>query len=90
MLRKKIRVFKKDILCGKRGSSNRCPIARAVRRSLRTRGISVNDTEIRRDGTVIASLTRPAQKFVDRFDEFGPSVVRPFSFNIRYTDYAKT
>ena len=71
-----VKVTKKHIKNGKRGSSISCPIALALR-GMSFKGCIVNseDWDFK---DKIASLPRNARKFIEDFDEKEP--VSPFSF----------
>ena len=84
----RVNVTRKHISAGKRGESQACPIACAVRESLEetdgvdVQHVTVNDDSLYVSYTVTRSvpLSAKAQKFVSTFDNLGKG--KPLTLNL--------
>lgn len=77
----KIKVTKKDIENGKSCNNKCCPIALAIKRTLRqSENIFVDPICVQINGRYI-SLPKRAMRFVEKFDV--KESVKPFEFNIK-------
>lgn len=84
-----ITVTANDIERGQSGSSTRCPIARAVRRTTgrRNLGVYVNISFYDKHGQPTSEYALPARaaSFMSRFDSFNDNVAKlldPFTFRM--------
>ncbi len=73
-----IRVTRKDIERGRRGSPYSCPLALALERQFPGRGYLVSDELVHDgDGAIVWWLGKAARRWVARFDSGGPADVQP-------------
>ena len=77
----KIKVTKKDIKNGLPCSDSSCPIALAVRRTLKHREIVTVDSLYVGINGKYSRLSKRAIRFVEKFDS--NEIVKPFEFNIK-------
>jgi len=83
--RMKVTVTQKDINAGSRGSCERCPIARAVKKLFPVQKVTVSDNIEVYSANIggpskVFELSRSADRFIQRFDNKGRKAVKPFSF----------
>ena len=81
----KIEVTQEDIDRGEKGDCAKCPIARAIRRTLKVRYVHV-DTDFLEWGPDYSCMNAPVKvsKFIDAFDE--GRRVSPFTFMLKDLD----
>lgn len=72
-----IKVKRKHIINGRRGSCKVCPIAKALVEQFDTTMVNV-DGEFAQVNLVSSKLPRSASRFIDRFDD--GKKVKPFNF----------
>ena len=80
-MKRKITVTEQDIQLGRRANCYWCPIARAIKREfgLKGRGVNVvDDKMVYVGGDDWYTLSRAAQRFINRFDAKKP--VQPLTF----------
>lgn len=83
-IKTKIKVTKKDIKRGEPTDPYSCPIALAVKRTLKVKQVCVTLGLVEflwKDVEIVAPLPIKAETFIDRFDE--ELEVEPFSFILR-------
>jgi hypothetical protein len=77
-----VNVTAEDIRNGVREASRRCPIARAINRTLNVEdGVEVCEFHIQTDDDTMFSMPAEATRFVEDFDHGKP--VEPFEFTAR-------
>ena len=78
-----IEVNQNDIDNGVQGVSCKCPVARAIKRTMRIKGVEVNaDYILLKSGKTSIECAVPASvmRFINIFDE--GAKVKPFKFNL--------
>jgi hypothetical protein len=83
-MRTKIKVTKEDIECGDIGDINSCPIARAMKREVKSKfrcDVSVTEDDIGIGEDFEIKTPKRAGEFVDNFD-YKRLEVKPFEFHI--------
>jgi hypothetical protein len=79
-----IKVKQKHIRKGIKSSPTSCPIALAVTEHLNKDGLNVDQAGVykRQTGEQIFTLSRSAQRFIQKFDKTGKG--KPFNFKLNY------
>jgi hypothetical protein len=84
----RVEVTPRNIKRGVRKDTQQCPIAIAIRRETGARMAQVQGedayVQLRNGNDAWFRLPLTAQRFIEKFDEGGPSAVRPFTLVMRH------